>query len=81
MSTKLPEFVYLVTVDSEWPVSAIADDNPATAERVEDEVARRCKSGNVPNRSYVHVWRVPVSGAVEMDLIPSAAVRASLREK
>lgn len=79
--SKLPEFVYLITVSSEWPVSAIADDHPATADRVEDEVKRRMESGNVPNRSYVKVWRVPVRDAVEMDLMPAATVRASLREK
>jgi hypothetical protein len=78
---KLPEFIYLVTVDSEWPVSAIADDHPSTAERVEREVERRCQSGNVPHRSYVHVWRVPVAGAVEVELLPSAVVRPSLRER
>lgn len=81
MSQTLPEFVYLITVSSEWPVSAIADDHPTTAGRVEDEVARRMKSGNVPNRSYVKVWRVPVKDATEVELMPSAVVRPGLREK
>jgi hypothetical protein len=81
MAKKLPEFVYLITVSSEWPVSAIADDHPTTAERVETEVERRMKSGNIPDRSYVKVWRVPVRDAVEMDLMPAAVVRPSLREK
>jgi len=78
---KLPEFVYLVTVDSEWPVSAIAGDHPSTPDLVEREVERRCQSANVPHRSYVHVWRVPVENAVEMELLPSATVRPSLRER
>ena len=79
MSNKLPELVYLITVKSEWPVSAIADDHSTTPERVEREVERRCRSANVPHRSYVHVWRVPVKDAVEMELMPRAEVKPSLR--
>ena len=81
--SKLPEFVYLITVDSEWPVSALAGDSTdgAMAERIEHVVERRCRSENVPHRSYVHVWRVPVKDAVEMELLPRAEVKPSLRAK
>jgi hypothetical protein len=79
--TKLPEFVYLITVDSEWPVSAIADDHSSVPELIEAEIQRRWWSQNVPNRGYVHVWRVPVQDATEMELLPAAVVRPSLREK
>jgi hypothetical protein len=90
--TKLPEYVYLITVDSEWPVSAIAGDHPSVPELIEAEIQRRCQSQNVPNRGYVHVWRVPVQlacsaasstawDATEMELLPAAVVKPSLREK
>jgi hypothetical protein len=91
--TKLPEYVYLITVDSEWPVSAIAGDHSSVAQLIEAEIQRRCQSQNVPNRGYVHVWRVPVQlacsaassaawDATEMELLPpTAVVRPSLREK
>jgi hypothetical protein len=77
---ELPEFVYLVTVEGEWPVSAIADDHPSTTERVEDEVRRRT-SGAQPPRSttHAHVWRVRAADAVEMELIPAQTVKPSLR--
>jgi hypothetical protein len=81
MSGKLPEFVYLITVSSEWPVSAIAGDHSSVAETVEREVERRMESANVPHRSYIKIWRVSVKDAVEIDLMPSAVVRPSLREK
>lgn len=80
MSDQLPEYVYLITVDGEWPVSAIADDHPTTAERVTKEVTRRTTGQNVQARSRAHVWRVPVSDAVEMKLIPAQAIPAALEE-
>lgn len=75
----LPEFVYLVTLDHEWPVSAIAGDHPHVAAWVEAEVARRAPDDWA--RSHAHVWRVRVTDVEEMELLPSATVRASLREK
>ena len=79
--TDLPEFVYLVTVDSEWPVSAIADDHPGTAERVAREVERRSQSGNVWRPGLVHVWKARLADACEVDLLPSVMTRPSLRER
>ena len=79
--TKLPEYVYLVTVDSEWPVSAIAGDHSSVPQLLENEVQRRCESANVPNRSYIHVWRIPVQDAAEMVLEPATVIRPRLREK
>jgi len=76
----MPEYVYLVTVDNEWPVSAIADDSgPAIAERVAAEVDRRAKSGNVWRGNQVKVWRARLTDVRKVDLLPSAIVRPSLR--
>lgn len=79
MSHKLPEFVYLVTSLREWPVSALADDNPPImADRVDREVARRGESGNV-SPGDLKVWRARLTDVVEVDLMPETVVRASLR--
>jgi hypothetical protein len=78
---EIPEFVYLVTVDAEWPVSAIADDHPSIAERVEDVVTRRRKSENVYRPDQVHVWKARLTDVREVDLLPAATTRPSLRER
>lgn len=80
----IPEYVYLVTVDSEWPVSALADDHPLIADRVELEVSRRRALGNVSgcvSLSRVRVYRARLVDVVEMDLEPTRTVGASLRER
>lgn len=79
--TKMPEFVYLVTVDGEWPVSAIADDHPSTASRVEKEVARRTKGASPVLPARAHVWRARLADLTEVDLVPSQAVDPQLRER
>lgn len=82
MSHDLPEFVYLVTSRTEWPVSALADDNPGiTAGRVDREVARRRESGNVLSPGDLKVWRARLTDVVEVDLMPETVVRASLRTR
>jgi hypothetical protein len=77
--TELPEYVYLVTVDSEWPISALTDDHPTVPEAVEREVERRRRSENVTHASQVHVYRVRLGDAVEMELLPGRTVKPSLR--
>jgi hypothetical protein len=81
----LPEFVYLIAVDGEWPVSAVASDHPSTerwvAERVEAEVARRRQSSNVWHDGQIHVWKARLTDLREMDLLPAATVKPSLRER
>lgn len=80
--TELPEFVYLVTVDIEWPVSVVVDyRDTLTAERVEHEVARRRESGNVYRPDQVHVWKARLTDVREVDLMPTTTVRASLRDR
>ena len=80
--TKVPEYVYVVTVDVEWPVSVIVDyGDSQTAEQVEREVARRRESANVYHDGQVHVWRARLAEVREVDLMPSTLVRASLRER
>jgi hypothetical protein len=79
---EMPEFVYLITVDGEWPVSAIAADHISTPERIEREVERRGKgsSWGSQSRQRVHVWRVKVEYVQEVYLMPTTTVKASLRE-
>ena len=80
--TALPEFVYLITVDGTWPVSAVADDHPVTAERVEAEVRRRTSGADTPrSTTHAHVWRVPVKDAAEMELVPASTIKPSLKER
>lgn len=79
--TDLPEFVYLVTVDSEWPVSAIASDHPSIAEQVEREVSRRRANRNVLRPEQVHVWKARLVDVREVDLMPTTTVQASIRER
>lgn len=79
MSHVLPEYVYLVTVSTEWPVSAIADDHLSTPDRLEREVKRRMESANVYDRSQVKIWRVRTHDNEEMELLPAAVIRPSLR--
>lgn len=79
---EVPEFVYLITVDTEWPVSAIAVDNGGIiAAQVEREVERRRSSANVWYPQQVHVWKARLADVVEVDLMPSAVVGPSLRER
>jgi len=75
----LPEFVYLVTLESEWPVSAIAHDHPSAPERVAKEAARRTSRDNP--RSRARIWRVPVANAVEMEVLPGQVIEPSLIER
>jgi hypothetical protein len=76
----LPEYVCLVMVEGEWPVSAIADDHPSMAERIEAEVWRRTGGASPPrSTAHAHVWRVRVADAVEMELLPAQIVKPSLR--
>ena len=71
------EFVYLVSVYGEWPVSAIADDHSSTPNRIEDEVNRRRESGNGP----VRVWRARIDDLIELELIPARTVGPELKVK
>lgn len=75
--SKLPEFVYLVTVEGEWPVTAIAGDHPSAIDRVADAVKRRADNAH-GFTADVRVWRVPVTEAVQMKLTPATVLPASL---
>lgn len=80
--TDLPDLVYLITVDGEWPVSAIAVDNPGIiASVVEREVARRRESKNIWRHDQVHVWKAELCNIREVDLMPTTTVQASIRER
>lgn len=78
---ELPEFVYLVTVDTEWPVSVVVDDHPSAAERIERVVKERRAGGNVSRPEQVHVWKARLTDVREVDLLPTTTVGPSLRER
>lgn len=75
--TDLPEFVYLVTVDTEWPVTVVVAYENDDAERVAQAVRQRVnhKGGRA------HVWKARLADVREVDLIPSTVVKASIRER
>jgi hypothetical protein len=79
----LPEFVYFVTVDTEWPVSAFADDHAQStlAERLEREVKRRSESANVFRPGLVHVWKARVTDVEEVELLPAATIQPQIRPR
>ena len=77
----LPEFVYLITVEGQWPVWATAGDHSSVPEWIEREVIRRTSGENRQARSRAHVWRIPVTGAVEMEVQAATVIPASLRER
>jgi len=74
---ELPEFVYLITVDGMWPVSAIADCHPSTPEQVEREVRRRTSDRSI---LQAHVWKCRLADVQEVTLVPAAVVPPSLKE-
>lgn len=76
------EYVYLVSAEGEWPVSAIADDHPSTPSRVEAEVKRRQKDGpHGRSLQRIHVWRARITDLTELELVPARQVEAELRLK
>lgn len=80
--TDLPEFVYLVSVDTEWPVSVVVDyGDSLTAGRVEDVVVSRRKSDNVSWPGQVHVWKARLTDIREVDLLPAVTTRPVIRER
>lgn len=81
--TKPTEFVYFVTVDTEWAVSVFADDHTQSslADRLAREVERRKHSGNVFRDGLVHVWKGRVVDVEEVDLLPAAVVQPQIRPR
>lgn len=74
------EYVYLITVEGEWPVSAIADCHSSTPEVVEREVIRkRNASAGGAAFSRVHVWRARLTDLTEVELVPARTVGPELR--
>lgn len=79
----LPEFVYLITMESQWPVTAVVDYGDAgTARRVEEIVDERVKSGYAgTRRNQVHVWKARLADVREVDLVPAQTIGPELRER
>jgi hypothetical protein len=78
--TELPDHVYLITVDGEWPVTAVAADHPSLPDRIERAVQSRVANGPQRDIRKVHVWRVPVMQATEVELVPAKVLPASISE-
>lgn len=78
---ELPEFVYLVTVDTEWPISVVVDYGHDAADHVARVVDQRGASANVWRSGQVHVWKARLTDMREVDLMPSVTTRPALRER
>ena len=74
--TDLPEYVYLIKPNNEWPISCVEREGS-----VESVVQQRRGSRNVGQDGIVRVWRVPTTEAVEMELVPSRVVPSSVKPK
>jgi hypothetical protein len=82
LGVKLPPYVYLVASEGEWPVDAIADDSRTTVDRVIVAVDDRLAGDRSPYaRARIHVYRIPVTGTVEIEVVPEQMVAAELRPK
>lgn len=77
--TELPEFVFLITVDGQWPVSVVAD-GPHAETAVLKEVERRRRNAEGFS-SRVHIWRAQLTEVVEMSLEPARIIPATLQVK
>lgn len=62
---RLPEHVILVWTEGDWNVAAFPGDHPNLAAEVVTESEGRKAQG-----ATVHVWRVPLAGAAEIDAQP-----------
>jgi hypothetical protein len=74
---RLPEHVYLIATEGEWPWSAVAGDHPSAADEVVAEAERRKAAGT----GAVHTWQVSLADAIEIDPVPAHTVPASLQAK
>lgn len=81
MTPALPEFVYLITIEGEWPVSAVAGDHPSTADLIGAEIKRRTSGQNPRSTTHARIWRIPVTEATELRLVPERRVQATLEVK
>lgn len=76
--TRLPDHLVVIMTEGDWNVSAYPADHPNLAAEVVSEAERR----KAPEDARpVHVYRVPLNGATEIDAVPSHQVPASLQER
>lgn len=73
---RLPEHAYLIMTEGAWEWDAVPGDHPDAPAQVVALSERRKAEGGV-----VHVWRVPLAGAAEIDAIPSHPVPPALQER
>lgn len=83
---ELPQYVYLVKVPGQWPVNAIAANDPLTDEpKTAYQVERACNIRNgklgveVPQSQQARVYLARLTNVVEVELVPSHTIGASLR--
>jgi hypothetical protein len=74
--TRLPDHVVLVTTEGEWDTSAFMSDHPNLAAEVVSEAERRKQDP----AAKVHVLRVPLASAAEIEATPAHQVPASLSD-
>lgn len=74
--SRLPEHAYLIMTEGEWEWAAVPGDHPNATAEVVAESERRKAGGGV-----VHVWRVPLAGAAEIDAIPAHPVPPALADR
>ena len=78
----LPDEVFLVWVDTEWPIHALVNDNDGIfLDRVHRSVEARLSSVHVRDRSQVHVARARLTDFTEMELLPPVTTQPRLAPK
>lgn len=76
--TRLPEHAILIMTDGQWDAAVFPGDHPNLDAEVVAEAERR-KQAVAPEK--VHVYRVPLAGAAEIDAVPAHQVPAALADR
>jgi hypothetical protein len=74
--TRLPDHVILIMTEGEWDTAAFMSDHPNLAAEAVSEAERRKAAG-----SAVHVLRVPLDQAAEIDAVPQQIIPPSLVDR
>lgn len=73
----LPEFVYLVTVDSAWPVSVmVAYGDESDGPHLNDLMESRQRSGT--STLQIRAWRARLTDIKPVDVQPERVIPASI---
>jgi hypothetical protein len=74
--TRLPDHVILIMTEGQWDTAAFMSDHPDLAAQVVSEAESRKAAG-----SAVHVLRVPLDQAAEIDAVPEQTIPPSLQDR